>query len=178
MERLAASAPAEPDLSKDSTEQPITTQTTHVATEMRSQSAGQATERRTVQPSRSVAHPESVPQRPERSSQPPPQSPAIPSQENIKDSQVQAPSSDEPEDLEDVQARQTFYEDLEQYIVVSGAEIKSRLNINGKTIELFDLAVAASECRVRQDSQMVDWFRVAENLGFENPSDYIATHLQ
>ncbi|KAF4461678.1 hypothetical protein FALBO_11510 [Fusarium albosuccineum] len=178
MERLAASAPAEPDLSEDSTEQPITTQTTHVATEMRSQSAGQATERRTVQPSRSVAHPESVPQRPERSSQQPPQCPAIPPQENIKDSQVQAPSSDEPEDLEDAQARQTFYEDLEQYIVVSGAEIKSRLNINGKIVEMFDLAMAASGCRVRQDSQMVDWFQVAENLGFENPSDDIATHLQ
>ncbi|RSL43588.1 hypothetical protein CEP54_015031 [Fusarium duplospermum] len=62
--------------------------------------------------------------------------------------------------------RQLFYRDLDDYIDASGASVKRRLNIDGTTIELFDLAMAVSASEV--DSQVHDWYRVAEIVGIDD----------
>ncbi|KAI8723957.1 DNA-binding protein RAP1 [Fusarium sp. LHS14.1] len=72
--------------------------------------------------------------------------------------------------------RQLFYEDLNDFKTASKADIKERLNINGRTIDLFDLAMAIDDSQA--DSQMYDWYRVAERLGFDDPDEDTATQLQ
>lgn len=72
--------------------------------------------------------------------------------------------------------RQLFYEDLNDFKTASKADIKERLNINGRTIDLFDLAMAIDDSQV--DSQMYDWYGVAERLGFDDPDEDTATQLQ
>ncbi|KAM0426730.1 hypothetical protein ACHAPT_008046 [Fusarium lateritium] len=72
--------------------------------------------------------------------------------------------------------RLTFYDDLDDYINSTGAEIKDRININGRTIDLFTLAVAFNHCQA--DSQEFDWYQVAERLGFEDPDDDTATQIK
>lgn len=72
--------------------------------------------------------------------------------------------------------RQLFYEDLDIFITASNSDIKDRLNINGRTIDLYDLAIAAEACQV--ESQGYDWYSVAEELGFDEPDEDTATQLQ
>lgn len=77
---------------------------------------------------------------------------------------------------QDDPTRQIFYEDLNDFKTTSKADIKERLNINGRTIDLFDLAMAVDASQV--DSQMYDWYQVAERLGFDDPDEDTATQLQ
>ncbi|KAJ4210610.1 hypothetical protein NW767_000883 [Fusarium falciforme] len=77
---------------------------------------------------------------------------------------------------QDDPTRQIFYEDLNDFKTTSKADIKERLNINGRTIDLFDLAMAVDASQV--DSQMYDWYLVAEKLGFDDPDEDTATQLQ
>ncbi|KAK2932964.1 hypothetical protein FoTM2_007424 [Fusarium oxysporum f. sp. vasinfectum] len=44
-------------------------------------------------------------------------------------------------------------------------------------IELFDLMLAARDAPVSQDSQLTDWYRVAENLGFVEPDQHTVNEL-
>ncbi|RSM19987.1 hypothetical protein CDV31_001066 [Fusarium ambrosium] len=71
--------------------------------------------------------------------------------------------------------RQLFYRDLDDYIDTSGASVKRRLNIDGTTIELFDLAMAVSACEV--NSQAHNWPRIAEILGFDGEDDETVIQL-
>jgi hypothetical protein len=100
--------------------------------------------------------------------------PVLPSQtvrEDLK-SQPQLPPT-----LEDTydSGKQAFYDDLGEYINATNADIKRHHNINGKTIELWDLARATET--LNSDSQLLDWYRVAEDLGFDDPGDDTVSEL-
>ncbi|KAF4423192.1 hypothetical protein FACUT_10537 [Fusarium acutatum] len=73
--------------------------------------------------------------------------------------------------------RYNWYQDLDEYIKVTERDIKRSLNINGKKIELFDLMLATRDAPVSQDSQLTDWHRVAENLGFVEPDQHTVNEL-
>ncbi|KAF4500607.1 hypothetical protein FAGAP_3204 [Fusarium agapanthi] len=73
--------------------------------------------------------------------------------------------------------RYNWYQDLDEYIKVAERDIKRNLNINGKKIELFDLMLATRDAPVSQDSQLTDWHRVAENLGFVEPDQHTVNEL-
>ncbi|KAF5593378.1 uncharacterized protein FSUBG_9887 [Fusarium subglutinans] len=73
--------------------------------------------------------------------------------------------------------RSNWYQDLDEYIKVTERDIKRNLNINGKKIELFDLMLATRDAPVSQDSQLTDWHRVAENLGFIEPDQHTVNEL-
>ncbi|KAF5645489.1 hypothetical protein F52700_2052 [Fusarium sp. NRRL 52700] len=73
--------------------------------------------------------------------------------------------------------RYNWYQDLDEYIKVTERDIKRSLNINGRKIELFDLMLATRDAPVSQDSQLTDWHRVAENLGFVEPDQHTVNEL-
>ncbi|KAM0562831.1 hypothetical protein ACHAPJ_001671 [Fusarium lateritium] len=73
--------------------------------------------------------------------------------------------------------RREFYEDLDMYISAKKRDIKQRLTINGKIVDLFDLMLAVKDSPTNQESQMADWYVVAETLGFDDPDEGIVNEL-
>ncbi|EXA47093.1 hypothetical protein FOVG_04332 [Fusarium oxysporum f. sp. pisi HDV247] len=94
---------------------------------------------------------------------------------SIEDGQEEEEQEQEEEAL--ALLRYNWYQDLDEYIKVTERDIKRNLNINGKKIELFDLMLAARDAPVSQDSQLTDWYRVAENLGFVEPDQHTVNEL-
>ncbi|KAJ0119578.1 hypothetical protein J7T55_013781 [Diaporthe amygdali] len=68
-------------------------------------------------------------------------------------------------DGNDSSSRDQFYDDLQDYLEVSGAEIQHRPVVAGREIELWDLftAVTQQDCAVEDR----DWTNVAQRLGFD-----------
>ncbi|KAH7161430.1 TRF2-interacting telomeric protein/Rap1 C terminal domain-containing protein [Dactylonectria macrodidyma] len=126
-----------------------------------------------------------IPHRLVQRSSPPPAKTAEPV-EPIPDSlqvEIDARQDDvsdaELSDLEDDIKMKEFYEDLNEYITTFGRDIKLRPKISGKTIELWDLVVAAQEAR-RGDIEGlgdVDWLEVAVVMGFEADDTSAASQL-
>ncbi|KAM0201280.1 hypothetical protein ACHAPA_002454 [Fusarium lateritium] len=100
--------------------------------------------------------------------------PVSPSQTVGEDlqSQPQLPAASEDTNYN---GKQAFYNDLGEYINASNKDIKRHHAINGKTIELYDLAKATETSN--PGSQLIDWYRVAEDLGFNDPGDDTASEL-
>ncbi|KAG5663300.1 hypothetical protein KAF25_001236 [Fusarium avenaceum] len=94
--------------------------------------------------------------------------PVLPSQNVGEDLQSQPRPPATLEDTND-SGKQTFYNDLSEYINVTNADIKIHHTISGRTIELWDLARATES--LNSESQLLDWYRVAEDLGFDDPGD-------
>ncbi|SCO36050.1 uncharacterized protein FFNC_05013 [Fusarium fujikuroi] len=95
---------------------------------------------------------------------------------SIEDRQEEEQEEEEEEEALAL-LRYNWYQDLDEYIKVTERDIKSSLNINGKKIELFDLMIATRDAPVSQDSQLTDWHRVAENLGFVEPDQHTINEL-
>ncbi|KAM5348706.1 hypothetical protein ACJ41O_008530 [Fusarium nematophilum] len=171
LERLAASAPEEPDEGVAVPEQTPVGASSRATTEKRPRNAAQEPPRREPKRSRNnLPRPEQEPGR----------TPKTPPQAGIAEASQDQPPAEgthSKQDPELAARRQVFYEDLEEFIVASGAEIERRIDINGKTIDLFDLAIAVNTFQIDQESQMADWYKVAENLGFENPDEDTANQL-
>lgn len=68
-------------------------------------------------------------------------------------------------DGNDSSLRDQFYEDLQDYLEVSGAEIEHHPVVDGREIELWDLFSVATQqdCAVEDR----DWKKVAQRLGFD-----------
>lgn len=68
-------------------------------------------------------------------------------------------------DGNDPSSRDQFYEDLQDYLDVSGAEIERHPVIDGREVELWDLFSVATQqdCAVEDR----DWDKVAQRLGFD-----------
>lgn len=68
-------------------------------------------------------------------------------------------------DGNDSSSRDQFYDDLQDYLEVSGAKIQRRPVVEGREIELWDLftAVTQQDCAVEDR----DWTNVAQRLGFD-----------
>lgn len=68
-------------------------------------------------------------------------------------------------DGNDSSLRDQFYEDLQDYLEVSGAEIERHPVIDGREVELWDLFSVATQqdCAVEDR----DWKKVAQRLGFD-----------
>ncbi|KAF5668569.1 hypothetical protein FHETE_5260 [Fusarium heterosporum] len=90
--------------------------------------------------------------------------------------QTQPPLLTEPEeDDEDEERKQHFYQDLDLFILDSGLDIKRHNIIKGRTFELWDLAQATA--LLSSESQALDWYKVAESLGFVDPDDDTVNEL-
>ncbi|KAI3394441.1 hypothetical protein diail_2691, partial [Diaporthe ilicicola] len=68
-------------------------------------------------------------------------------------------------DGDDLSSRDQFYDDLQVYLEVSGAEIERQPIIDGRQVELWDLfsVVTQQDCAVEDR----DWKKVARRLGFD-----------
>lgn len=68
-------------------------------------------------------------------------------------------------DNDDSNSRDQFYDDLEDYLEVSGSEIERQPVIDGRQIELWDLfSVVTQQDSAAEDR---DWNKVAQRLGFD-----------
>ncbi|CAG7564965.1 unnamed protein product [Fusarium equiseti] len=86
--------------------------------------------------------------------------------------QIQPGPVDTPEGDD---ARDTFYRDLDDWIASTDRDIKRYLKIEGISFELFDLALAAQA--VLYEIGSCDWIKIAEKLGFVNPTDHMLNEL-
>lgn len=68
-------------------------------------------------------------------------------------------------DGNDLSLRDQFYEDLQDYVEVSGAEIEHHPVVDGREVELWDLfsVTTQQDCAVKDR----DWKQVAQRLGFD-----------
>ncbi|KAF4979316.1 hypothetical protein FZEAL_4457 [Fusarium zealandicum] len=165
LEKLAASAPGDPNVGEAAPEQACAPQPSHTVVEKKPQVTARQPIRQEIGNTRTnVAETESAPIGP---AQPPQKITAEP-----------PPKAPQAIDTKSVASREMFNYDLDEYIETSGAEIKHRHNINGRTIELFDLALAINDSRGDQETQMTDWQQVAETLGFETPNNGTMDALQ
>ncbi|KAM0344036.1 hypothetical protein ACHAPU_007939 [Fusarium lateritium] len=89
-------------------------------------------------------------------------------------SQPQPPAEPE-EDDEHENRKQLFYEDLDAFNTGRELDIKRHQIIKGRTIELWDLAQATA--LLSSESQALDWYQVAETLGFDNQGDDTISEL-
>ncbi|KAI1064801.1 hypothetical protein LB507_000821 [Fusarium sp. FIESC RH6] len=85
--------------------------------------------------------------------------------------QIQPGPVDSPEE----DARDTFYRDLDDWIASTDRDVKRYLKIEGVSFELFDLALAAQA--VLHEIGSCDWIRIAEKLGFVNPTNHMLNEL-
>jgi hypothetical protein len=114
---------------------------------------------------------------------PRPQPTTVPSQSPREANQPRPSIENDQEEEEEEEEealtllRNNWYQDLDEYIKATERDIKRSLNINGKKIELFDLMLAARDAPASQDSQLTDWYRVAENLGFVEPDQHTVNEL-
>ncbi|KAF9770650.1 hypothetical protein IL306_011764 [Fusarium sp. DS 682] len=174
LERMAASAPEEATPDENNLEETVE-------------------ERSTVGRAPQEAAAQKVPERQDNNPKDPnpahtaprPQPATIPLQGARDDAQPQPSIEDgqeneEEDDDEDALAlhRYNWYQDLDEYIKATERDIKRVLNIKGKKIELFDLMLAARDAPATQDSQMTDWYRAAEILGFGEPDQHTVNELQ
>ncbi|KAF4439027.1 hypothetical protein F53441_12671 [Fusarium austroafricanum] len=122
--------------------------------------------------------PTANPNEPSHRTAPLPQSTTWPLQSTSQDQQPRPTIENDQEDDPLALARHGFFQDLDEYIFATDRDIKRYLKINGKTIDLFDLTQAISAAPTNQDSQIIDWYRAAENLGFVDPDHNTVNELQ
>ncbi|KPM42537.1 hypothetical protein AK830_g3972 [Neonectria ditissima] len=94
--------------------------------------------------------------------------------------QDDGPDHDQPSDTETSTGRKVFYEDLNDYMITSGLDINTQLKIDGKTIDLYDLAqvVQPKQGDPPEELDEEDWAEVAEDLGFSGHDEDIVTQLR
>lgn len=166
LERMAASAPAETIPGNHSTVK--IEQTSNLIGGGSQQAAAQqlpTRKQRADNPPESRPS-ESVPQHLQETS-------SLPTTE-MAENQVQPTPAD---DGQDDNARDSFYKDLDEWIALTEEDVKRKLTIQGKSIELFDLTMALQDAPTLDDTQTVDWTKVAEILGFASPSSHLVSEL-
>ncbi|KAF5025583.1 hypothetical protein F66182_2327 [Fusarium sp. NRRL 66182] len=167
LEKLAAAAPEEPNLDKEA------------AREVNPAQQPRNTPGRRPQP---VVHRPAEQQTPKPRTKNPPGTARLDRQTPPpliveEDHQSQIPHEAEEQEDPPVTFRDRFYEDLDEYISVTGKDIKRCLTIDGKTIDLFDLAMAVKDAPTNHESQMANWFTIGEKLGFLDPSEDVVNEL-
>ncbi|KAF4972446.1 hypothetical protein FSARC_1013 [Fusarium sarcochroum] len=193
LERMAASAPEEPGLSETSKKKASPVQQTRTEPARKHESlAERPISRRNVplrsrdnnMPSLSSREPslddmptkEASQLRNDNHADMIPQSQQTLPQTTEEDCQTEILDIEQEEDRA-AAVRREFYEDLDQYISAYERDIKRQLTINGRTIDLFALVVAVKDSPTNQESQMADWYTVAENLGFDDPDEGTVNEL-
>lgn len=99
--------------------------------------------------------------------------------QGVQASRFTAASADAADngDLDERAMKEQFYNDLSEFMIASEIQIDTKQKIRGKKIELWDIVQA----HTRQNAQPeeIDWYQVAEDLGFNWVDDKeCATELQ